>query len=471
MFFKARHYEFGRRTQMKNTTIAKSYAGDYRMPVTVGLLFVMFTVTGRLNAQSRGTEFVPFNRFVEETRTSTGSAAIDGLESRVKDRPALERMRQHILSLYEGVNVTHSFVEDAIHFDCVPVTQQPSARLLGIDSIAEEPPQSLLMGYSNAADDAAEGKPSPASQALSATAVDDFGNSTTCEPQTIPMRRVTLQDMSRFPSPEEFFQKNDVTPAASPTAGHKYSTMYQTVNNLGGGSSLNLWNPVVNTSRGEAMSLSQQWYVGGSGASTQTAEVGWQVMPNTWGTTKAVLFIYWTAADYDQADYPQSKGGGCYNLTCAGFMQTNYTWKLGGTFPSYSTLGGPQYDFTAEYHLYNGNWWLAINGTFIGYFPTSIYRGGQMSKNAQQIQFGTESAGTSVWPEEGSGYWPTSGFGYAAYQRNVFYHDLSGNAIQAALTRNDPSPNCYLTSTELSSTSSVWNKFFYEGGPGGPACQ
>jgi hypothetical protein len=96
------------------------------------------------------------------------------------------------------------------------------------------------------------------------------------------------------------------------------------VDNLGGNSTLNYWNPPVNESEGEAFSLSQQWYVGGTGTTLpglQTAEVGWQNYPAHYGDNNSHLFIYWTADGY--------KTTGCYNLDCVGFVQTDPNWVLG----------------------------------------------------------------------------------------------------------------------------------------------
>ena len=64
------------------------------------------------------------------------------------------------------------------------------------------------------------------------------------------------------------------------------------------------------------------------------------------------LFIYYTADNYSTT--------GCYNLSCGAFVQVNNSWYFGGGFSNYSTYGGAQYDFSAEYYLYNGNWWLAL---------------------------------------------------------------------------------------------------------------
>ena len=151
-------------------------------------------------------------------------------------------------------------------------------------------------------------------------------------------------------------------------------------------------------------------------------------------------------------------------------MQVAETGILGGGFGAYSTVGGPQYEFSAQYHLYKGNWWLAIQGTWIGYYPSAIFKGGQLTRNAQKIQFGTESVGTTVWPAEGSGAWSTAGRNGAAYQRNLFYFNTSGASVWDSLEPVNSSPKCYSASEPYTSPSSVWTVFFYAGGPGGSGC-
>jgi hypothetical protein len=143
---------------------------------------------------------------------------------------------------------------------------------------------------------------------------------------------------------------------------------------------------------------------------------------------------------------------------------------LGAGFSNYSALGGAQYEFVAQYYLFNGNWWLGIQGTWIGYYPGSIYHGGQLASHATEIEFGTEGVGTTLWPPEGSGDASSKAFGYAAYQRNLFYLNTSATSIWDSLTPEDPSPKCYSISGPYSSSSSGWTVYFYEGGPGGSGC-
>ena len=271
-----------------------------RQRVTFGLLLALVVLSGRAHAQSR-TGLTPFQDFIAGVRAANAGA--------LQDAGAFEEMRQHILTMYQGVEVTHSFVLDAHPFDCVPIEQQPSVRLLGLASIASPPPAAIP-----SADGAVDGIVSLQSQLDEATALDPFGNPVRCETGSIPMRRITLEDMSRFATLRQYFQKSpdeSVPGAEGPAAeSHKYSYTNRLINNLGGSSNLNLWEPAVNTALGEIFSLSQEWYVGGSGSATQTAEVGWQNYPALYGSENSALFIYWTADDYNTT--------GCYNLTCPG---------------------------------------------------------------------------------------------------------------------------------------------------------
>lgn len=98
-------------------------------PILWSVASFLFIASGILSAQSAHVAFVPFNNFVEGTRAANSSKYLSQSNSKVRDAQALEEMRQHILNLYEGVNVSHSFVLDGDHFDCVPVEQQPGVRM------------------------------------------------------------------------------------------------------------------------------------------------------------------------------------------------------------------------------------------------------------------------------------------------------------------------------------------------------
>jgi len=412
---------------------------------------------------------VPFDEFVSSVGTADFGLYSIRDEVKVRRDSDFEAMREHILSMYEGVKVAHSFVMDSQVFDCVPIDQQPSVRQLGLGKALREPPQPVV------AEEEAGAKaftgvtrlPSPLTLGLQ----DSFGNAVRCEQGTIPLRRITLEELSRFETLEKFFKKTptgdpglDLGDAkAAPSAVHKYAHASQSIKNYGGDSWLNIWNPTVNGSVGQIFSLSQHWYVGGSGKSLQTVEGGWQAYPAKYGTSNSVLFIYWTADNYNKT--------GCYNLDCPAFVQTNSNWYLGGTWTNSSSLGGQQWEFQMQWQFTGGNWWLFLqgNGSFeaVGYYPGSVYRGGQLTRYATRVDYGGETVGTTSWPQMGSGVLASSGYQQAAYQRYIFYLDSTVRGTFTSLKPSQTSPRCYTLSYTPSSLGGLWHTYFFFGGPGG----
>jgi hypothetical protein len=375
-------------------------------------------------------------------------------------------MRRHLSGLYAGMHVTHSYEFGGDIFDCVPILEQPSVRQEGIVKIATPPPPAVLKA----------GKPAEAAQSavqVLASQRDRFGNAMTCAAGSIPMRRITLDQITHFRSLAAFLHKtpDGVAPIPVPmtpqvSASHKYSYAYQYVYNWGGNGSLNLWSPPVATASSETFSLFQHWYVGGAGTrlpGLQTVEVGWQNYPAKYGSQQSRLFVYYTADGYNTT--------GCYNLDCKGFVQTSNTAHLGGVFSKYSSTGGAQVELPIQVQFYRGNWWIFLNGVAIGYYPASLYRQGQLAYSAVLIEIGAESSGTVVWPPEGSGAWSSTGANKAAYARNLFYLDSRLNSHwSTGLTRGAPSPNCYTVTGPAWNAVSGWGEYFYAGGPGGKGC-
>ena len=330
-------------------------------------LLTLFMFNGLMSAESAPKQFVSFQNFIENAKTASSGTYVGHAGKRVKDAASFEEMRQHALQMYNEVHVSHSFLLDSHYFDCVPVEEQPSFRMLGQKQIATPPP--TPPPHQQLGEDA----PVAASQIGPDNQFDQFGNSTHCEGNTIPMRRLTLEDMSQFENLKQFLAKgrdgasrftrpNDPQPNGDGYV-HHYAYAQQNVKNLGGNSDLNLWSPYVNTGvGGETMSLSQEWYVGGS--PTQTAEVGWQNQPNTWGSENSVLFIYWTADDYNNT--------GCYNLDCGAFTQTNNNWYFGSGFNNYSSIGGSQYLLLSR--VFPERWKLvARTGWAVGWLLSRLY--------------------------------------------------------------------------------------------------
>jgi hypothetical protein len=201
-------------------------------------------------------------------------------------------------------------------------------------------------------------------------------------------------------------ENTEVPGQLATTLAHKYSITQQNVNNLGGNSNLNIWSPYVNTLLGEVFSLSQEWYVGGSASGLQTEEVGWIVYPAMFGDEKPHFFIFSTPDNYTT---------GCWNGSCGDFVQVAGSGVLGASFTS-STYGGTQYDFSAEYYLYQatGGWPIREHGSAIILAPCitaariqSTLRQSSSARRASARRFGRQKAADSG-PGLASGMLPTS---------------------------------------------------------------
>jgi hypothetical protein len=195
---------------------------------------------------------------------------------------------------------------------------------------------------------------------------------------------------------------------------------------------------------------------------TQTVEGGWQHYPGKYGaTSKSVLFIYWTADSYTRT--------GCYNLDCAGFVQTNNNIRLGGGFSRYSTVGGAQYELWLQWFRSGGNWWMYLGGTAVGYYPASLWANTGLARGATTIDYGGETTGDGNYPAMGSGRFAAAGAKQAAYQQLVEYFDTGNKRRIASLSPDQRTPRCYTINLRNNSPTAS-KTYFYYGGPGGRVC-
>ncbi len=406
-------------------------------------------------------------------------------KTKVATKREFDAMQEHIIKLYEGTQVVHSFEDPAGQvFDCIPIEQQPS--LKGSAKAIPIAPDLTPVLQGNKPE---PGKPVPVTPRTDVTR-DRHGNLMQAPPGTIPVRRVTLQELTRFQTLQHFFRKTPGSIPAAPTTAsstgarpgataewptgpsapssdvnqnHRYAYTHQDVANIGAHNMLAVYAPAVDSN--QVFSLAQHWYAGGSGANHQTLEIGWQVFPGKYGHALPVLFIYWTADNYGST--------GAYNLDAPGFVQTNSNWTIGGALSPVSTQGGQQMEIEVTVFLDSGHWWLYLGGITsadaLGYYPTSLYSGGQMASNATEILFGGETVTNSVsWPPMGSGAFASAGWQQAAYQRDIYYFPTSGGSQWAALTPEQPSPACYTLT--LASAPQPWGVYFFFGGPGAGDC-
>ncbi|HEX6444005.1 MAG TPA: neprosin family prolyl endopeptidase [Streptosporangiales bacterium] len=406
---------------------------------------------------------LPHDAFRTMVRNTTLNQLRDDPRVRVANRTVFDAMKAHLLDLYADMQVEHSFEDVAGQvIDCVPVEEQPSLR----GRQPKSPPdlRPVLRGHD----------PAP-TRSVPRVPVDErrrdrHGNVMAAPEGTIPVRRLTLADLTRSRTLDEFFRKAPgptseppSTPDPDTSKNHRYAYTHQTVDAIGGHSSLALYSPAIDSD--QVFSLAQHWYTGGSGDAHQTVEVGWQVFPDHYGHAHPALFVYWTADNYQTT--------GAYNLDKPGFVQTSNTWTLGGALSPVSTRGGQQFEIEVTTYLFDGDWWIYIGGSApenaVGYYPGSLYDGGQLTTNATEILYGGETVCKAVsWPDMGSGAFAAAGWQQAAYQRNIYYYPPVGGAQWTKLTPEEPSPACY--TLDLESAAAPWGIYFFYGGSGGGNC-
>ena len=423
----------------------------------------------------------PLNDFLETLHQAQPALMLKAPLAAVAKLEAASEMHAFLLDHYVGVESVHSFEdENGSVFDCVPVERQPSLR-----GVAQKPaqPPALPRAETHAASGPSDERKATLIGGLDPNRKDAHGNAMFCPPGAIPMRRLTVENLARFQTLQHFFQKSPLGSARPPHAGgiggdappkqaasqasvaatHRWAHAFQNVANLGGHSKLNVWDPAIGAN--QIFSLSQHWYVGGSAAKLQTAEVGWQVYPQMYGNTKPAFFIYWTADGY--------KSTGNYNLTKKAFVQTSNKVAIGGALAPSSVQGGAQFEIDVSFYLHGGLWWLYFGGgapsNAIGYYPTSLYNGGAMAAHAAEIDYGGETVGTTSWPPMGSGKFANTGWQHACYQRDINFFPTGGGVTSAALTPAQASPQCYTVSTPTK-FNPPWNETIFFGGPGGTNC-
>jgi hypothetical protein len=415
-----------------------------------------------------------------EQASDTPTPALSDRDARVESPEALEEMRHYLSDRIRPEHVRQSFQQPSGGWvDCVLANQQPGMRDTGEELLT--PPPSPF------SDETTSNLPSPAQHDEAFLAEDRAGRESgqACPDGTIPVRRVSIEVLVRFRTLSHFLRKQSAraageAPQYAPTANgptglHQYAHAANwNVTNLGAASWLNVWTPTV-AAAGE-FSLSQLWVTRGAGAGLQTLEAGWQVAPSYFGDARPHLFIYSTSDGYT------TNAGGCYNLDCGRFVQTNTSIVVGGAL-SASRSGGAQYDIRLMYAYDAGTkaWWLWIRrgattttDTAIGYYRASLFNSGGLggaSPHASTVDFGGEIIddrsmhASHTGTDMGAGAYPATGYGYSAYHRNAVYRGADGAWRNAALTRDVDDSYCYdLAGPALDSGG--WNTYFYFGGPG-----
>jgi hypothetical protein len=136
---------------------------------------------------------IPFRRFIESVRSARAGEYLNRPGSVVLDEASFDAMRSYILRYYETLDPVISVVDTSgAVFDCVPVAQQIGLRGQAAFEVAAPDVPSCVP----------EPGTSPAGRA---------GTAASAPPGTIPVRRITLEDLVRFPTLDDFFCKRPMS--------------------------------------------------------------------------------------------------------------------------------------------------------------------------------------------------------------------------------------------------------------------
>jgi Neprosin len=247
---------------------------------------------------------------------------------------------------------------------------------------------------------------------------------------------------------------------------HKYAYSAQYVTCYGGEGNINAWDPYLEWSN--EFSLGQVALARGSGSGKQTVEAGHQEFRDLYGDWVPHLFVFYTTNGYTASG--DNKGG--YNRDVDGWVQYSNSIYPEAKSSPVSTFGGTQYIMALKWQLWQGNWWLRVNGVWIGYYPASLFNSAGLRDQAGKIAWYGEvvdsgnHAGTTA-TDMGNGHWPYEGWQRCAYMNNLYYQSSTGGA----LSRYNPSSVyatnelCYDIEGHFDNTGS-WGPYFWWGGSG-----
>jgi hypothetical protein len=246
---------------------------------------------------------------------------------------------------------------------------------------------------------------------------------------------------------------------------HKYANTSQGVTCYGTEGNISAWDPFVEWS--DEFSLGQLGLSRGSGTGRQTLEVGHQEYRDLYGDWVPHLFVFYTTNGYTQQG--DNKGG--YNQDVDGWVQYSSSIHPEALSSPLSQFGGVQYIMSLKVQLWQGNWWVRVNGQWVGYYPASLYNANGLRSQAGAVSWFGEivdsggHAGTTR-TDMGNGHWPYEGWQWCAFMNNLRYQSSTGGAMstyQGSAWASHPS--CYGVEEHFNNTGS-WGSYFWWGGSG-----
>jgi len=312
-------------------------------------------------------------------------------------------------------------------------------------------------------------------------------------PGTVPIVRPDLSRLTRTIARKDYLAKkgglrvNKHRPRKHPTDPNPFGYFHdidgQSGLFYGWDGFLNVWDPAVNTppGPGDDHSILQVWLQNYDKPQVQSVEGGWTVDQSLNGDTQPHIFTYYTTNGYS-ADGDNIGG---YNALHKGWVQYSSTSTTGSVvFPGIringvSTFGGTQLDVSMKFQLYaepntgQFNWWVAVQGIWMGYYPASLFNGG-LGNKADWVGCGGEGYSSLADPSQtqdqmGSGWQAQAGWTRAAFLRNLRNQsDLNGTMVDNNGTASRDTANGggdpYTIDMAMESGTN-WGSYFFVGGP------
>jgi Neprosin len=210
-------------------------------------------------------------------------------------------------------------------------------------------------------------------------------------------------------------------PDVPPDPGYYHGTMGQSATCYGCEAVLAVWDPWCELAGDH--SISQFGIQNYDNPQLQSLEADWITSVQQFGDDLLHFFIYYTTNGY--ASDGDNLGG--YDTDYAGWVQYDSNIYPGAVINAVDFPGIPSYELEIKYQLWQGNWWFQMQGTWIGYYPASLFGsqpGKTLSDHAEWCGFWGEvysalSDKSQTTTSMGSGQHVRYGFPWAAYQRNM----------------------------------------------------
>lgn len=285
---------------------------------------------------------------------------------------------------------------------------------------------------------------------------------------TLPLRQYLAKYRGR--AVMDFRGGPVLVPGPGGRGHHWYGKTSQRMICFGGAGEFSCFDPY--TASSDEFSLVQIALSNRDLAHVQSLEAGWQEYRDITGDWLPHLFVYYTTNGWTK----DADGQGGYNSDVDGWVQRDDRIFPGTTLSPYSRIDAEQRKIRLRYRLYRGNWWLACQRRWVGYYPANLFMGNQsvfstLGNHADRISFYGEVArfGSAPSPTDmGSGRFAAEGWGRSAY-----FHNLEAQANRDGhMVDFDGSADTWASDDDLYSidahplSGTSWGSYAWVGGPG-----